>query len=184
MTNKKKEIDNKATDKMPCNDLSHCELGQFYKERTEYLEDLVKKYKFDFLTGLMGKLDYTEKVNMMFEEYRFAEQDFIFVLIDIDNLHNLNRIEGYHYGDRMIQDLSSSLLSHFEFHQVYRVSGDEFAVLIRNYQMTEADIATKLDGIKGITYVIDSAKGYTNPKHMFKAADKKLTEKKVKVDRV
>lgn len=164
--------------KVSCKDFDDCALMQFYKERTEYLEDLVKKYKFDYLTGLMGKIDYTEKVGYLFEEYKFADQMFFFVMVDIDNLHNMNRMHGYHYGDEIIKDVARQLRNHFEFHQIYRVSGDEFVLLIRSYYCSEEDLKNRLNTIENITYVIETPEDYTNPKHIFKTADMKLTEMK------
>lgn len=48
------------------------DMNDHYKDRLTYLEELVRKYKFDYLTGLMGKRDFMDKSNILFEEFRFA----------------------------------------------------------------------------------------------------------------
>lgn len=167
-----------------CDDSNECTLVQFYKQRTEYLEDLVRKYKFDYLTGLMGKLDYEDKIGKLFEEYKLADQKFFFVMIDIDDLHNMNRMYGYHYGDEVIKRTAKKIREYFEFHQVYRISGDEFIILVRSYHITREEIEADLDNVDDITYVIETVGGFTCQKHLFKCADKKLTLKKKEKKRV
>lgn len=151
----------------------------YYKDRIEYLELLVKKYKFDSLTGLMGKLDCMETSIRLFEEYKFSGMPFYFALIDINGLHNINRTQGYFAGDKVIRDIATGLLKQFQLHQVYRISGDEFVVLIRSYHYSKKEIESKLGSIPGITFVVDECiNGYITPKQMFKKLDVKLCEKK------
>ena len=159
-----------------------CEMDtmEFYKERVTYLEKLVKRYKYDMLTGLMGKRDFSAKFDRLFEECKFANEKFYFVLIDIDNLHNLNREKGYHEGDKVIKSVADNLIEQFEFHQCYRISGDEFAVLVRAYHCDEAEMNEKLKTVKNSTWVLGkSCDGeFINPKHLFKYTDTQLTKKK------
>jgi diguanylate cyclase (GGDEF)-like protein len=163
-----------------CETLQSCEAVQHYKERLEYLESLVRKYKFDYLTGLMGKRDFMEKFDTKFEEYKFASESFYLVLIDINNLHNINRKEGYYVGDKVIKNVATRLLDLFEFHQVFRISGDEFVVLIRSYHLDESKLISDLDTIPNITYYCQKSTDFVSPKHMFKYVDRQLTDKKSK----
>ena len=161
-----------------CDKASACEPVGYYVERIAYLEALVKKYKFDYLTGLMGKQDFTDKFDRVFEEYQFADVGFYMAIIDIDGLHNVNRKQGYHAGDKLIKSVSNQLKDLFAFHQIYRISGDEFIAISRTSTMTEAQFREKLETLDNATYHADCADGYTSPKHMFKAVDKLLSEKK------
>lgn len=163
-----------------CEQTNICNTVGYYVERIAYLENLVKKYKFDHLTGLMMKADFEDKFNRVFEEYQFADLEFNFAIVDIDGLHNVNRIQGYYVGDRFIKDVADQLRQNFEFNQIYRISGDEFVVLARCTAMDFKTFKTKLDTVENVTYVATSSTGYTNPKHMFKSIDTKLTHKKSK----
>lgn len=154
------------------------ELTSFYTDKIKYLESLVKKYKFDYLTNLMGKRDCIEKMDELFEEYMSTNQPYYFGLIDIDNLHNINRTHGYYVGDELIKEVAESLKSCFLFYQIYRISGDEFAVVVRSKELSLEHITKSLDKIKNITYYVAIANEYINPKQMFKCADAKITEKK------
>lgn len=162
-----------------CDKEEKCDIVSFYKERVEYLETLVRKYKFDSLTGLMGKSDFSDKLDILYEEYKFSGEDFYLVLIDINNLHNINRTQGYFAGDSIIKAVTSSLQHIFQFHQIYRVSGDEFGVLIRTYQVDDCNaLKEQLDALEGVTYIIIEPDGFTQPKNMFKEADAQLSKKK------
>lgn len=180
MENKEQEVLFNKT----CDTMHECEPVAFFKERIEYLEALVRKYKFDYLTGLMGKQDFLDKFDGLFEEYKFADEDFILVLVDINNLHNINRQKGYYAGDQVIKSISEQLKSFYQFHQLFRISGDEFAILIRSYHCTQDELKSTLDKIDGITYEMDDAAGYTSPKHMFKMVDAKLSQKKTSEKRI
>ena len=161
-----------------------CNITSLYKERIEYLEKLVKKYKFDYLTGLMGKADYLEKMDRLFEEYNLADQEFYFGIIDINNLHNINKIKGYQYGDEVIRKTALKLKELFQFHQVFRIGGDEFVILIRSYQSSIEEVIKKLECVENISFIVENIKHYENPKHMFKILDSKLTENKIKEKRI
>jgi len=155
-----------------------CENESFYIDKIKYLEALVKKYKFDYLTELMGKRDCTEKMDELFEEYLATDELFYFGLVDIDNLHNINRTYGYYAGDEAIKATAEELKKHFQFYEIYRISGDEFVVIIRNAKTNIDRINDSLNKIDGVTHYVTNVKGYRNPKEMFKTVDKKLTDKK------
>lgn len=155
-----------------------CDITTHYKDRVKHLEKMVKKYKYDFLTGLMGKLDYIEKVDRLFEEYRLAGEEFYLGLVDINNLHNINRRNGYHYGDDVIKAVSDELRKVFRFSQLFRISGDEFAILIRHHYCTIEEANEKLSTIDGVSFAVRNVSQYTNPKQMFREIDKELSQSK------
>lgn len=165
-------------------DLHDCGLVSFYRDRVEYLEQLVRKYKFDVLTWLMGKQDYLHRIENLFEDYKFANTQFYFGLCDINNLHNINRKHGYHEGDTVIKHVAADLERFFQFHQIFRISGDEFAVLIRECNLSLDEIERKLHAVDNITFVVESSAGYESQRHMFRALDSKLTEKKKSEKRI
>lgn len=164
--------------------LNKCDELVYYKERTSYLEKLVKKYKFDYLTGLMGKIDFIEKLDKLFDDFEFADEEFIFILIDINDLHNINRKYGYHSGDLVIKQVAAHLQKYFQFHHLFRISGDEFAILIRSYHLDEKPIIKHLDALDKITYYIGKSPDYQNAKQMFKEIDSELSKKKETFKRI
>ena len=170
--------DSVVLEELGCKNEHTCELVSYYHERIEYLESMVKKYKYDYLTGLMGKLDFTDKFDRLFEEHQFGDQGFAIAIVDIDGLHNKNRLEGYVAGDNLIKKVANDLKKSFAFHQVYRISGDEFIVACRSDICSEENIAIKLEEIDDVSFIVRKAEGYTCPKHMFKSIDRELTEKK------
>ena len=157
-----------------------CEIINEYVERISYLENLVKKYKFDHLTGLMLKADFSEMFDRVFEEYRFAELNFTLAIVDIVGLHNVNMTKGVHAGDELILGVVEKLKEQFNFHQIYRIGGDEFAIIVRESELSNKEINEKLSTIDNIKYVANSSNQYTSPKHMIKSIDKELSNLKLK----
>ena len=161
-----------------CETAHTCNTVGYYVERIAYLENLVKKYKFDHLTGLMMKADFEDKFDRVFEEYQFADMPFHMAIIDIDGLHNTNRQKGYHAGDQLIRNVAHQLQEKFSFNQIYRISGDEFVAITRDSVMNYETFIEKVESLNNVSFYSDKSNGYTSPSHMFKAMDAKLSEKK------
>jgi len=161
-----------------CESAHTCNIVGYYVERIAYLENLVKKYKFDHLTDLMMKADFEDKFDRVFEEYQFANMPFNIAIIDINGLHNTNRLKGYHVGDQLIRKCAAQLQDKFDFHQIFRISGDEFVVIVRESTLKKDEFENRLNSLTDVTFIIDSSVDYTSPKHMFKAMDKQLSSKK------
>lgn len=70
------------------------------------------------------------------------------LILDINNLKQINDEYGHQAGDRMIIDTCSCILSIFEdIANVYRIGGDEFAVLIPKSNVNMKDLLKKLDDV-------------------------------------
>lgn len=70
----------------------------------------------------------------------------VLLIMDINNLKQINDQYGHQAGDRMIIDTCSCILSIFEdIANVYRIGGDEFAVLITEHKVNMKEILKKLD---------------------------------------
>jgi len=164
----------------PCGQPQSCEAIGFYLERITYLERLVKKYKFDSMTGLMGKQDFNDKLDRVFEEHEFTDAQFTFVLIDINNLHNINKIEGMEAGDNLIISVAEQLRKKFSIDQVYRIGGDEFAIIVRDTVKSFKQVKEDLSSLQGASFIAERSKGYIHPRQLIKTVDKKLTKLKAK----
>ena len=164
-----------------CGQPEACGAIEFYAERVRNLEKLVKKYKFDTaMTGFMGKQDFNEKFDRVFEEHQFTDSDFTFVIADIDNLHNTNRLEGVDAGDALINSVANQMKQFFSIDQVYRVGGDEFCIIVRDTVKPFNLVVEHMESIDNITYVAERSNGYINPKQLLKNADTKLSKLKAK----
>jgi len=163
----------------PCGHPEQCGAIEFYAERVRYLEKLVKKYKFDTaMTGFMGKQDFNEKLDRVFEEHQFTDSDFTFVIADIDGLHNVNRLDGVDAGDNLINGVANQMKEHFSIDQVYRIGGDEFAIIVRDTVKPFETVVEQMDSIDNITYIAEKSNGYINPRQLLKNADAKLSKLK------
>jgi len=149
------------------------------KEEIELLKKLVKKYKFDFLTGLMQRIDFDEKLSEFLNNQIInGNNNFYLVLVDLNNLHKINREKGYLEGDKFIKEISEKLVKIFSFDNVYRIGGDEFAILLKD--IDEEKIKEKLKNIKNITFGIINSKNKIKANELFKEADKILVKYKKK----
>ena len=142
------------------------------KKRVEKLESQLREYKYDSLTGCLGKIDFDEEFSQKFNG------SCRLYLVDINGLHNTNREGGWEAGNAMIKQVAQNLQSCF-IEPVYRIGGDEFCIL------TEEDvdeklhhIDEKLHHIDNIIWASESSNGWGSKNEMFKAADKKLISKK------
>jgi len=168
----------------PCQNYESCQSIQMLLERVSYLEQLVRKYKFDALTGLMTKQDFNEEFDRMFEEYLFMDSNFYLAIIDINELHNINREKGYLEGDKLIKKVADALRDLFPIHNIFRISGDEFVVIIRESAIKEKELKERLKKIPNSTFAYSKSNDYQNPSQMFKDVDKKLSKIKSKSKRI
>lgn len=85
-------------------------------------------YKYDFLTGLELRQDFDKKISKLFAQ----KQAFYFSLIDINDLHSINKTQGYRKGDEVIKKTAyeiKGLIKGLAHSNLYRIGGDEFIVI-------------------------------------------------------
>lgn len=83
----------------------------------------------DSLTGVRNRNSYEEFMNYC-KDNRQSSVGIAFA--DINGLKTINDSLGHIYGDRMIKDFSDILLQEFSRENVFRISGDEFVVIVPN----------------------------------------------------
>jgi diguanylate cyclase (GGDEF)-like protein len=151
-------------------------------ERIQYLKEEVRKYKYDYLTGLKMRKDFDGYLKTLYEMYEFEDRTFTLVLVDIDGLHAVNRNEGYGKGDDLIIRVANQLLQSFEGcngKEVFRIGGDEFAVLIKGFEKEKLEsLLLSLDDVTTAYLNIDVTKDYGSPSNVFKIVDKEIISKK------
>ena len=102
----------------------------------EYKKRLVQaqtKANIDALTGVKNKhayLDTEDGLNNLIIDNKSPE--FAIVVFDINNLKKINDIEGHHAGDQYLRNACSIICSIFKQSAVFRIGGDEFAVIAQD----------------------------------------------------
>lgn len=101
-------------------------------ERREKLENegLISQYhaRHDALTGLYNRLVFEEKL----QQIASSKGTSAAVFTDINGLKYTNDHFGHEAGDRLLIRYSELLCSLFRKEDVFRISGDEFAILLHN----------------------------------------------------
>lgn len=90
------------------------------------------KANVDALTGVKNKhayLDEEEQIDRMIEEH--CAPAFAIVIMDVNDLKKINDTLGHNAGDQYIRDASKFICDTFKRSPVFRVGGDEFAVVVR-----------------------------------------------------
>lgn len=157
-------------------------------ERIQYLRTEVKRYKYDYLTGLKLRMDFDGYLKTLFEMYEFEDRIFTLILIDIDGLHEINRTHGYHEGDNLIKTVSNIILSSFlecstvecSGAEVFRIGGDEFAILVKGFNKERLEmLLNALPCVTTAYTVVDGDNPYASPSDVFRSTDKKIIDIKL-----
>jgi len=106
--------------------------GANCEEKLSHALRLIEKYRIDKLTGLYRRDDFDETINKFIQEFNDCRKTFILALVDLNDLHNLNFDKGYDQGDSELQLLAKDLTETFDESIIYRIGGDEFAILCRS----------------------------------------------------
>ena len=103
----------------------------------EEMSELANK---DGLTGVKNITAYNAKVRQLEEELK-TDKDirFAVVMIDLNNLKKTNDTYGHECGDEAIKGLSRIACTVFKFSPVFRIGGDEFAVILQGHDYDRID---------------------------------------------
>lgn len=85
----------------------------------------------DSMTGVRNKLAFSDAEKALDQMIGDKEIDKLAVVVcDINGLKHVNDTLGHAAGDKLIMDASSLICEYFTHGAVYRIGGDEFAVLL------------------------------------------------------
>ena len=85
----------------------------------------------DAMTGVRNKLAYTEKEAAINEQISAGELQYLGVIVgDINGLKYVNDNLGHSAGDKLIKDACTLICDYFKQVAVFRIGGDEFAVIL------------------------------------------------------
>lgn len=143
---------------------------ELLKQKLAKTEELLTLYRHDKLTGLLMRRDFEYKFSEFFE----SKETFYLTLIDVNGLKSVNSNPelGYEAGDELIVSVSYKICNFFD-NVVYRIGGDEFAVL----SYTPCAVYDSLD--PSYTCATLSNKNFSSIREMVKGVDRELIKKKV-----
>ncbi|WP_302760571.1 putative bifunctional diguanylate cyclase/phosphodiesterase [Christensenella hongkongensis] len=91
-----------------------------------YLQN--KQISIDHLTGLPNRHEFLKMLELKLEHHK--NDSFAIIVLSLKNFKLINDKFGQQNGDRFLQSVSTYLASILGGHQLYRFSGDEFAILL------------------------------------------------------
>lgn len=107
---------------------------------------LLERSQRDSLTGLYNKGVTEDFISAILKNDKKQNSEHIFLIFDIDDFKNVNDRYGHAFGDFVISEFALELKSQFrEDDIVGRIGGDEFVVLIKNFNSDNYVIMDKLE---------------------------------------
>ena len=100
----------------------------------------------DSLTNVKNKHAYDDTVEYINEKIRNGTAEFAVIMCDLNYLKHINDNLGHLAGDEAIQKTASILCKAFPLSTVFRIGGDEFAVIPTGLDYARID--EKLDALK------------------------------------
>ncbi len=102
----------------------------------EHEEKINRLAYYDFLTGIPNRVSLHEKLEQILRDS--DKTPTVLYYLDIDNFKHINDTLGHDYGDNLLKQVAETLGSiETEQYCVYRVGGDEFAVLLENISLRD-----------------------------------------------
>ncbi len=105
-------------------------LSNSYKKMQEYTAYINALAYRDSLTGIKNSTAYTEATARINQEINCGNPQFGVLVADINNLKQTNDRFGHDIGDELIVHTAKILTNTFKTSSVFRIGGDEFAVLL------------------------------------------------------
>lgn len=94
---------------------------------------------YDPLTGLFNRGYGISEMEKLYNEYKRTREIFSVIFIDVDSLKKINDTMGHSYGDSVLQQIASCIKGVIrQYDCAIRWGGDEFLVLLRNTDYTDA----------------------------------------------
>ncbi len=99
----------------------------------QHADDMQKAALLDSLTGIRNRLSYDKEVLQLEREMDGRKQkNYGIAMIDLNFLKVINDNYGHEYGNAAIIALSKRICNVFVHSPVFRIGGDEFAVILQN----------------------------------------------------
>lgn len=132
-------------------------------------KELIKKLSYyDTLTNLPNRRFLLQQLEKSIHNSAISKQYGAVIHINFDDFKNINNIKGLSAGDKILQEMSQRLLNTIHHNEmVFRISGDEFIVLLENIgtksngALVEAqNISMEILGVVKEPFVVDNQNFY------------------------
>lgn len=112
------------------------EFRQISKDKLEAEQEASRTFRnmanTDSLTGVRNKHAYTENETAINRKIQSGKLDQLAVVVgDVNGLKYVNDTQGHAAGDQLIKDACALICEYFTHGAVYRIGGDEFAVVLQ-----------------------------------------------------
>jgi diguanylate cyclase (GGDEF)-like protein len=115
-------------------------LEQKVKEQTREIREQALK---DSLTKAYNRNAYNEKINELLNEYSRYNIFFSIIYVDLDDFKKINDTFGHHKGDEVLINFCEIVKEHIRVNdELYRMGGEEFAILLPNTKLETAKIVS------------------------------------------
>jgi len=157
-------------------------------------KELEKIAMTDPLTGVFNRTAFEKRLEEDMERFRGGGPPFSLIILDMDNLKDINDSFGHDTGDRAIKEMVSVIKEVFRKDDfICRIGGDEFAIVAEG--IPEAVLEERMEGFVKrlkdiskerlgfeieISYGISSASPGRDLKDLFKIADSRMYDQKIK----
>ncbi len=102
------------------------------------IDTLNKQATQDPMTGVKNKRAWQEASDHLNEAIQDGTANFAIAVCDVNNLKKLNDTVGHEAGDSLIIRASRHICDTFKHSPVYRIGGDEFAVILEDRDLTNS----------------------------------------------
>jgi diguanylate cyclase (GGDEF)-like protein len=113
------------------------------KQEQEYEKRLIQaeeKAMIDALTGVKSKYAYMEAEAQLDHQIETQSQPpFAVVVLDVNDLKKVNDTSGHQVGDQYLREAFRMICQTFKHSPVFRVGGDEFAVIAQGHDYEHID---------------------------------------------
>ena len=111
------------------------------KEQEQDLQSAKLMARLDELTGVRNKNAFMEYISSIDEKLEggMDQEPFAIVMCDVNDLKLINDTRGHSFGDEVIQRASRMVCGVFAHSPVFRVGGDEFAVVLKDRDYEERE---------------------------------------------
>lgn len=94
---------------------------------------LKKQAERDGLTDLYNAVTTRKKIDKILCDLHLSDENYVFILFDLDNFKQVNDTFGHAFGDSVLVDVANILTKHLRSSDIIgRLGGDEFVILLSN----------------------------------------------------
>ncbi|MCR4955205.1 MAG: GGDEF domain-containing protein [Lachnospiraceae bacterium] len=127
-------------------------MGRIKLQRFVFEYQLKMQSDTDVLTGLWNRRKFDAQINSMSDD--FNRLDVTLISLDVNSLKKTNDAKGHAAGDELICGAADCIKDAFHpYGEVYRIGGDEFAVILHSCQLSNEELkellTNKVDCWKG-----------------------------------